>query len=73
MTTHEVPSGIDFFNRIADGSIGKVEVDKGGNYSPEHHIWVDQSLPLYIARLSPEDRRAVELMGGGRTSCWENL
>jgi len=53
-------TGVELINRIADGSIGPVEFDKGGNYSKEHGVWVDERFNEFVADLEPGEKAMIE-------------
>lgn len=63
MSSHETASQMDFLNSVADGSIGQVEPDRGGNWSGDYGLWVDQRFQPHVDSLSPPDRQVVEILG----------
>lgn len=53
-------TGIGLIERIADGSIGDVKLDKGGNWSEQHGVWVDRSFQQFVAGLSSGERTMID-------------
>ena len=56
-------SSLEHFYRIAGGSIGGVELDKGGYWSSQDRIWVDQKMKQHIEPLSPPEKQLVATLG----------
>ena len=52
----------EFVGRIADGSIGNVELDKGGYWSDKYAIWVDKRFISERGKLIPEEREVVDIL-----------
>jgi len=62
MTGSKTLSKKEILLSIANGTIGDVKTDKGGNYSPQHNIWVDHNLKSYLSKLSPDEQVAAEIL-----------
>lgn len=63
MRQAESSSNTHLLTSIADGSIGQIQTDRGGNWSVQHGVWVDHRIGESLARLSPAERGLVEILG----------
>jgi len=62
MESSETPKNPSLIEQIADGSIGGTQRDKGGNWSKQYGLWVDQKIRGYLDD-SPNQREIVERLG----------
>lgn len=58
-----VSNSKDLILLIAGGEFPDLELDKGGNWSAEHGVWVDCQFKEHFDKLSPEDRKMAEVLG----------
>lgn len=58
----EILSTINLLRNIGNG-IGQVELDRGGHWSQDHHIWVDKKFPLVLKNLPQPESKYAEVLG----------